>query len=928
MVKFTALLALLLSFISLGAQDLNLIPYPREINLTGNHLNLKSTPNIKAIDGSLIPLAELLTNDIFKITGVIVSHDLHGAEDITLALDHTIPANEYQISITDAIRVKGSNYHSVALGVTTLIQLLSMEGNNLSFPKLTIRDSPSNEFRCLMVDVARRVIDCKTLKQSVELCRFYKIPYMQIHISDDQAFCFPSTHYPELATAGHSYTLTELTDLVDFATIRGVTIIPELDGPGHSTAIRAANPAVFGSTAFSALDLVSDTTYQGLKVLLGEMLSVFHTSPWFHIGADEAGLNDAFLNTSSVKAFMSAKGYNADDLQRMYVVRMDSIVRSLGAKTMAWESFKADNSNQKVKIPTDILVNCWETMYELPQNYVKTGFNIINTSWKPYYTTRDKRWHPEYIYNFTKFSFANHWKYAPSFNPFEITPTQQVKGGQMCVWEQFDVQIVSGVRNRIPAFSEYYWLEDKRPGYADYASRFTAADKRFEQLLTACRVEVTGTNQIPEQPVEWKGEVLPNPNGVQTNFQYWFSTEAHLKITPVSPDITIYYTTNGSQPTPSSKVMEGDLTISRDTHVRLIAWRDSIIGYQQYLFEQRPVRATLEGLKPATREVEPYAYNTTYVWPLKLRFDTIADPDVEIRYTLNGTTPNRLSAKYLAPVEISALEEKTIRARAYKNGQVFGQEWRPADYYDNVQYYAPDRYYRFSGMDPVLNLTTNKPILSATGYYDETQPPSNINDGIISNENFWHSGSGFPQSLTMDLEASYLLGRFHVWTYWEDGRQYQYRIEASPDNAHWTILVDNTTNTQPSTSAGFDHVLAEPFEARYLRMVVTNNSANSYSHVVELYAWQTTSGVQDASLQHSLELFPNPAHDTINIRYDGTLGPLSLDVVSNDGTRVDSLTIEKDYQFKFKQSVKGSLFIFIFKRQDGSVAAKRVVRME
>jgi hexosaminidase len=698
--KILTFISILLTYGSLFAQPVNVIPLPRQITMQGKQLVWKGSPNIKTTDSSLQPLSKLLAGDIFRLTGLNVTADATGTGDIVLMIDHSVPRYEYRISISDRIILRGADYLTVTHATTTLLQLHSVDKNRLTFPKLEISDSPANEFRSLLVDVARQVIDIRTLKQSVELCRFYKIPYLQIHISDDQAFCFPSVRFPELATKGHSYTLEELNDLVAFAQVRGVAIIPELDGPGHSSAIRKANPEVFGSTAFSVLDLVSERMYQGMQVVLSEMISVFHTSPYFHIGADEAGLNDNFLNAPQVKAFMQAKGYSGDDLHRMYVARMDSIVKSLGKKTMAWESFKADNKPEKIRIPADILVNTWETLYELPQNYINNGYNIVNTSWKPYYTTRDKRWHPEFIYNFSKNSYANFWNNAPSYVPFDIPPSPQVKGGQMCVWEQLDAQTVQGVRNRIPAFSEYYWLEDDRPGYSDYARRFRYADQLFDKLLTACQVMIDGTYPVPDMQIPWHGEQLPNPNGVENNYQNWFEKEVILKVTPMIRNSTIYFTTDGSLPDTLSAVFPGILKITEDTHIRMITCSDSVTGYQQYVFEHRPVRASLTGIQKFDRDPEPYSYINQYVKSLTIQFEEIAVTGAEIRYTLDGTAPAGSSTLYDGPIEISSPGEYTIRACAFKDGQPFGKEWNPSDHFEFNKNYAKGRHYRFKVIDP------------------------------------------------------------------------------------------------------------------------------------------------------------------------------------------------------------------------------------
>src|SRR5690606_20752452 len=115
----------------------------------------------------------------------------------------------------------------------SLLQSLSVNGNIICWQNGFINDRPDFHFRGLMIDLARRKHDIATIKRVILLCRFYKINYLQLHLTDENYFTFPSKAFPQLPTKGWYYSEAELLDLISFADARGVQLIPELEVPGH-----------------------------------------------------------------------------------------------------------------------------------------------------------------------------------------------------------------------------------------------------------------------------------------------------------------------------------------------------------------------------------------------------------------------------------------------------------------------------------------------------------------------------------------------------------------------------------------------------------------------------------------------------------------------------------------------------------------------
>jgi len=458
---------------------LPVIPAPKSCKLTGGNMALTPRSRIVAAQADLLPLAKILAAEIGQLAGLDlpVSGESARAGDIVLAIDRGMEGEAYALDVSDRATVKARHPAALAQGSVTLLQALSPRDAGVILPHMTVRDVPAVGYRGLMIDCARNWHSIRTLKQMVVLCRWYKIRYLQLHLSDDESFTFPSTAYPALATKDRHYSLEELRDLEVFARNRGVTIIPELDVPGHATALVKALPQIFGAGG-NVIAAGREETYKALDALVGEVCDVFRSTPYVHIGADE--VNKGGWNNPETAAYMAAhKIADTEELYRHFVVRMNEIVKAHGKKTIVWEGFAKGG---KIEIPRDITVMAYEIAYYQPDELVKDGYNIINASWTPLYVVNANCRMPEEIYAWNLFQFKK-FK-APAADPgVNVTPTPQVLGAQMCAWEQPELQELPSLRHRLPAMSERVWNPDAGRTVADFTERLRAADAGLSLLM-------------------------------------------------------------------------------------------------------------------------------------------------------------------------------------------------------------------------------------------------------------------------------------------------------------------------------------------------------------------------------------------------------------------------------------------------------------
>lgn len=272
-----------------------LLPKPRQLTRTEATFPLSRPVVLTDPTGSVL-LASLFTTSAdatATVTVTLVSASKLGTFDYTLAGFN----NEgYKLSVTsDAIAITAATKTGVIRAAQTLMQLAAATGG-ATIPGVTITDYPAFKLRGFMHDVGRSFISFDELKKEIDLLSRFKVNAFHWHLTDNQAFRFESKVYPQLnqasnmsRLAGSYYTQAQCTELEAYAADRGITIIPEIDMPGHSTAFTNA----MGYT------MSSDDGKVALKALLRELADAFPLAPYIHMGADEAGTTAAFVNEMS-----------------------------------------------------------------------------------------------------------------------------------------------------------------------------------------------------------------------------------------------------------------------------------------------------------------------------------------------------------------------------------------------------------------------------------------------------------------------------------------------------------------------------------------------------------------------------------------------------------------------------------------------------
>jgi hexosaminidase len=384
------------------------------------------------------------------------------------------------------------------MGTVSVLQLISENNNFWHIPKGKIRDYPDMPFRGLMIDVARKKHSIEVLKQIVSLCRWYKVNYLQLHLTDEHFFSFPSDTYPQLSTKGFHFTKEELAGLVEFADARGVELIPELEVPGHAGQFVKQMPEIFGFDNKMlnryTINMTNDKIYPVLDTLIGEIASVFHSSQYIHIGGDEADFS-GMDQEPEVKQYLQKKELESvEELFWYFINRMNKMVQKRDRTAIVWEGFSKEANNVVSK---DIIVMAWETMYQLPVDLLEAGYNIINVSWKPLYVVNNRKWNPAEIYDWNVYQWQNWFPKAPSFNAIQIEEHPNVLGAFMASWDQPEYVEVSSLRKRLPAMVERIWNKKKRLPSEKFLAAVDNLDQKLNSYFSPVNIQENGL-RFPE----------------------------------------------------------------------------------------------------------------------------------------------------------------------------------------------------------------------------------------------------------------------------------------------------------------------------------------------------------------------------------------------------------------------------------------------
>jgi hexosaminidase len=295
---------------------LSVIPKPVSMNLTDDFFELDKNSAVYSDGGAEVEkIAASLASKIKDASGIEIKtgSGSENSRNIYLSLsanDSQLGDEGYILRITsDSLKLSANKPAGLFYGTQTILQLLPVEKNSKwQIPTGTIRDYPEYKFRSSMLDVSRHFFGVEDVKRYIDFLAMYKMNHLHLHLSDDQGWRIEIKSWPNLTAHGGKtevgggdggfYTQEQYTDLVNYAAEKFITIIPEIDMPGHTNAALASYPELNCNkkapelytgieVGFSTLCTGSEITYKFIDDVVRELAAIT-PGPYLHLGGDES----------------------------------------------------------------------------------------------------------------------------------------------------------------------------------------------------------------------------------------------------------------------------------------------------------------------------------------------------------------------------------------------------------------------------------------------------------------------------------------------------------------------------------------------------------------------------------------------------------------------------------------------------------------
>jgi len=449
------------------------------------------------------------------------------------------------------VRVVARGRSGLVYGAQAIAQLAGARRIHMATPPLgaadrwtlpcaRIEDEPRHAFRAMHLDVARHFFDRNVVLRYVDLLAFYRFNVFHWHLTDDQGFRLRLASHPELASADGAYTAEDVKAVVAYAAARGVTVIPEIEMPGHTRAVLATHPELSCTgvkqptpRTWGIFDDVlcagNEGSYTLVREVLTEVTGVF-PSRYVHVGGDE--VPDARWNACpKCRAAMAAAHVDAVGLEHVFMDRVFDMLGEMKRQPIVWDEALPPKPGKNPPI-----VVAWQSS-ERGRLAAERGFDTV---FAPY----------EYVYfNFKQSKVQGIEIGADGHLPwtkphaFDIGTGPHITGGEGALWTEYVLkpeQIDPLVMPRAAALAEALW-SGPRPDH-EFVTRF----KLQRPMLDASGV----------------GYFIDPPAGARARAVVIDEVHVALQPPPLFPDGVIRYTRDGSVPTASSPRYRDPLSIT------------------------------------------------------------------------------------------------------------------------------------------------------------------------------------------------------------------------------------------------------------------------------------------------------------------------------------------------------------------------------
>ena len=576
-------------------KDASILPIPVSLTQDTTCFVLPNSTTIGINHPDLKPAAEYLASILSPATGYKFKIS-EGQGNINLGIDSMEGTEDAYtlVSNPESVNITGNTYRGVIAGIQSLRQLFPAEiesdkkvsGMSWGIPSVQIQDAPRFGWRGLMLDVSRHFYSKEEVMEFLDLMALYKLNKFHWHLTDDQGWRLEIKKYPLLTEKGawrkfnnhdHDcikyaaeqdnpdyeiptdkiqivegdtlyggfYTQEDVKEVIAYAQVRGIDIIPELDMPGHMLAavsnydgISCFEETGWGSTFSSPVCPGKDSALEFCKNVYTELIELFPYE-YVHIGGDEVEKTN-WKKCPDCQARMKEHSLKTEEeLQAWFIHEMEKFFNSKGKKMIGWDEIIEGGLSETAT------VMWWRSWAKLaPSQTTGQGNDLIFTPNAPFYLdyAQDKK------------SVLNIYHYDPMKEVPDADKQHLVKGVQgniWCEWIPSRERMHYMAAPRMLAIAELGWSANDRKDWTDFQTRMADQFGRLNVMDIQYR--------IPDLEGFMKKNV--------------FIGEKKVEITCLDPSASIHYTTDGSTPTLESPKYDGNLVLTETTELTLRVFR-------------------------------------------------------------------------------------------------------------------------------------------------------------------------------------------------------------------------------------------------------------------------------------------------------------------------------------------------------------------
>jgi hexosaminidase len=502
-------------------QDYAIIPLPQKMETSNGVFVIDENTQIQASE-ELSQEAEFLADYIGEIAGITpaIKSDRDEVErSISLKISTDFDQDEaYNLKIThEKVVVEGASAKGVFYGIQTLKQLLPLksklqnESAAISIPAVAISDAPAFNYRGMHLDVARHMFPVTFIKKYIDLIAIHKMNTFHWHLTEDQGWRIEIKQYPKLTEIGSIrketmieknfdpykgdgeeyggyYTQEEVKDIVEYAAKRHVTVIPEIELPGHSRAVLAAYPELGNNTGpyavatkwgvFDEILAPKEETFKFLENVLTEVMELF-PSEYIHIGGDEAPKTE-WEKSAQAQEVIKREGLKDEhELQSYFIRRIEKFLNKNGRQIIGWDEILEGG------LAPNATVMSWRGN-EGGIEAAKQKHNVVMTpNTHLYFDHYQANPENEPLAIGGNSTVEHVYSFDPVPEELSTEEAKYIMGAQANVWTEYmkDSDYVEYmILPRMTALSEVVWTYPEERNWEEFKSRLTEFKKHYDEM--------------------------------------------------------------------------------------------------------------------------------------------------------------------------------------------------------------------------------------------------------------------------------------------------------------------------------------------------------------------------------------------------------------------------------------------------------------